>query len=50
MHGNDLFSIKSETGKIYRKQILIQIIYGFSVLLGYFIVAALILYLGGRFN
>jgi uncharacterized membrane protein YbhN (UPF0104 family) len=47
-HRNEVFSTKTENGKVYRKQILMQFIYIVLSLLGYFLIALLVFYLTGK--
>ena len=47
-HGNEVFSTKTENGKVYRKQILMQFIYIVLSLLGYFLIALLVFYITGK--
>lgn len=50
-HGHEVFSTKTENGKAYRKQILIQFVYIVLSFLGYFLIALIIHYMSGdKFN
>ncbi len=47
-HSSEVFSTKTENGKIYRKQILMQFIYIVLSLLGYLLIALLVFYITGK--
>lgn len=45
--GAEVFSTKAENGKIYRKEILMQLLYIVLSFLGYFLIAFFLFYMSG---
>ncbi len=47
-HANEVFSFKSEAGKVYRRQVFLHFVYAISSIVGYFIIALLVAYINGN--
>jgi hypothetical protein len=47
-HRSEVFSTKSENGKMYRKRILIRFMYLILALIGYFFIAVILFYITGE--
>jgi hypothetical protein len=47
-HGNEVFSTKTENGKKYRKQVLLQFFFIVLSMVGYFLIAFIIFHLEGK--